>query len=118
MYAVVLALGILALLGFAVGVRPQAHNRPVRRLAPLAAFSVIVLLAMWAVVSEGGIRWLRASGVDDLEMIGVQLVLSLVFVAGIFVLLPAWGYVIGRTVSRRRIKGRPKAHSKASLEGW
>jgi len=113
-----LSLGVLALFGFAVGVRPRGQDRPARWLALLSAFSVIVLLVMWVLVGEGWFRWLKAWGVNELDMIGVYAVLYLVSLAGSFVLFPAWGYVIGRTVSRRRVQGGRKAQSTASFDGW
>jgi hypothetical protein len=117
-FSVVLILGVLALFGFAIGVRPRRQDRPARSLTLLITLSAIVLLATWVLVSERWFRRLKAWGVDELEMIGVYAVLDLVCLAGSLVLFPAWGYVIGRTVSRRQVQGTRKAESIASLDGW
>jgi hypothetical protein len=69
-------------------------------------------------MSESWFRRLKRWGVDELDMIGVYAVLSLVSLAGILVLVPAWGYVIGRTVNKRRVRGARKAHSTANLDDW
>jgi hypothetical protein len=117
-FSVVLILGVLAFFGFAVGVRPRRQDRPERSLTLLMTFSVIVLLAAWVLVSEGWFRRLKAWGVDELDMLGVHAVLGLACLAGSLVLFPAWGYVIGRTASRRRVQGNRKVESVASLDGW
>jgi hypothetical protein len=113
-----LILGILALFGFAVGVRPRSQDRPAGSPALLTSFSIMVLLATWVLVSEGWIPRLKAWGVDELDMIGVYAVLGLVSLAGSFVLFPTWGYVIGRALSRRRVQWARKTQSIDSLDGW
>jgi hypothetical protein len=87
-------------------------------VALLMVLSVIVLFAAWVLVSESWFRRLKQWGVDELDMIGVYAVLYLVSLAGSLVMVPAWGYAIGRTISKRRVQGAPKAKAVASLDGW
>jgi hypothetical protein len=117
-FSVTLILGVLGLFGFAVGLRPRRLDRPERSLTLLITLSAIVLLATWVLLSESWFRRLKAWGVDELDMIGVYAVLGSVCLAGILVLFPSWGYVIGRTVSTRRVRGNREIKSVASLDGW
>jgi hypothetical protein len=117
-FNVVLIVGIITLLGFAVGVRPRRQVQAVRFWAVLTTFSVLDVVATSVLVSEGWFRLLNSWGVDEIDMIGVYAIVALISLAGSLVLLPAWGYVIGRTVSGRRVQGARKARLKASLDGW
>ena len=118
MFNLVLIFPVLTLSGFAFGCQPRRQDRPARPLTLLTTCSVVDLLVAWVLVSEGWFRRIKAWGVDELDMIGVYAALSLVCLAGSLVLFPAWGYVIGRTVTRRRVQKARKVQSIASLDGW
>ncbi len=117
MFNLVLIFPVLTLSGFAFGCQPRRQDRPAP-LTLLTTGSVVVLLVAWVLVSEGWFRRLKAWGVDELDMLAIYAALSLLCFAGSLVLFPAWGYVIGRTVSRQRVQRTRKAQSLASLDGW
>ena len=69
-FNVVLIVGIITLLGFAVGVRPRRQVRAVRFWAVLTTFSVLVAVATSVLMSEEWFRLLESWGVDEFDMIG------------------------------------------------
>jgi uncharacterized membrane protein len=99
-FNVVLIFGIVAVLGFAIGVRPGRHGRLTGSIALLLVLSVIVCLAAWMLVSKDGSRRLRDCGADDDDMIVMHALLSVVCLVGSVVSIPAWGYFLGRTVRK------------------
>ncbi len=117
MFPAVVTLVILTLSGFTVGVRPRTHSHPTRSSAWLITSSVIVLLATWVLVSKGCIPLLKAWGMVDLDLIALHFVLGLVAVCGSALLLPTWGYVIGRTITRSRMRSGGKLQSTGVLDG-
>jgi hypothetical protein len=118
LFQLVLTLGILALRGFAVGTQPRCQVRARRSLLFLTPFTAIVLLAMWLILSEGSPARLKAWGVDELDMIGVYGVLSLITFVGGLLLAPIWGYVVGQAVTRRRVMRTRKMRSTVTLDCW
>ena len=84
--------------GFIFGLRPTRHDRPTRMLAVLALWSLPVFLAGWVLINRDCLVWLQLAASDS-EGLAVAVVLELVFVGGSVVLLPVWGYAIGRTVN-------------------
>jgi hypothetical protein len=118
LFASVVTLVILALCGYAVGVRPGVRVPPARPSVWLITFSVILFLATWALASDGWIPRLKAWGIDDLDMIGLHVVFALISVAGSVLLLPAWGYVIGRAVRTPRRPPAGKLQLTGASDGW
>ncbi len=118
MFPSVVTLVILALSGFAVGIRPRTQVPPVRSSAWLISFSVIVPLATLALVSKGCIPLLKPWGIDDFDLIALHLALGLTSVAGSVLLLTTWVYVIGRAVGRARVHPARKLQSSNVLDGW
>jgi hypothetical protein len=87
--------------GFIFGIRPSRHDLPTRMLAVLALYSAPVFMAGWVLTDKDRFAWLQRA-VSDSEGLAVAVVLELVFLGGTVVLLPGWGYAIGRTVRWRR----------------
>jgi hypothetical protein len=102
----VVTLGILAVCGFAVGVRPRRQFPAKRIFLFLTQFAEIVLLALWILLSEGSPARLKAWGINELDMIGVYVVLELIALVGVLLLAPIWGYVIGQSVTSRNSRQR------------
>ncbi len=90
--------------GFIFGLRPTRHDRPTRMLAVLALWSLPVFLAGWVLIDRDWLVWLQRAASDS-EGLAVAVVLELVFAGGSVVLLPVWGYAIGRTVNWCRWRG-------------
>jgi hypothetical protein len=102
---IVLTLGILAFCGFAVGMRPGRQARATRGVfLSLTSFTAMFLFVTWVLLSEGSPARLEAWGFDELDLIGVYVILGLTTLVGVFLLTPLWGYAIGRSVARRRAK--------------
>jgi hypothetical protein len=103
LFQLALTFVIFALVGFAVGIRP----RPRRQLQAKRAFiflsqpTVIVLLAMSILLNPSSPAQFKAWGVDELDLIGVYIVLALIALVGGLLVTPMWGFVVGRFVTRR-----------------
>jgi hypothetical protein len=83
---------------FILGLRPSRHDRPTRMLVVLTLWSIPVLMAGWALADEkmlARFRW----ALSDSEGLAVAVMLGLALLGGTVLLLPAWGYAIGRTVN-------------------
>jgi hypothetical protein len=82
------------------GLRPTRHDRPTRLLAILLLYSAPVGAAGVILLSDAWMARLRGS--FDPEGITLAFTLGIVSVGGAVVLIPAWGYAMGRTFNWAR----------------
>jgi hypothetical protein len=99
--------------GFVFGLRPSRQFPPTRMLIVLLVWSLPVLMAGWVIFDSNCFAWARWL-LDDREGIAVAVIAELMIVVGTVLLLPAWGYAIGRTVNWFRSSARSRLTAKFS----
>ena len=106
MLVLFLTFTLLGSCGFVAGLRPARHDPPTRLVAVLILYSAPVVLAVCIELSGQWFAQLRRA--FDPEGFVLATTLALVAAGGTVVLVPAWGYALGRTLIYARFRARTR----------
>ena len=106
-----LVVALLATCGFVAGLRPSRKHAPTRLIRVLGLFSLPWVLAVSTLLSDGWMTSLRRR--FDPDGFALAIGLALVTAGGFVILVPAWGYAMGRIVNWARCVERRRGDSPA-----
>jgi hypothetical protein len=100
----ILTVALLGCCGIVAGLRPSRHDPPTRLVTVLILDSAPVALALCTLFGDEWFAQLRQA--FDSDGFVVAGALALVAVSGAVLLVPAWGYALGRALNYARFRAR------------